>query len=77
MHTYAKICKYILIRSNLIQLKFPLSYPYIQLRLLDWRTKLEAQTMAVLSKEETSLISDSWDLVAMDIPGNGSKFFIL
>ena len=76
MHTYLKIIKYYW-QSNLIQLKIPLAYPYIQLGLFDWRTKLETQTMAVLSKEETALISASWDLVAMDIPGNGSKFFIL
>ena len=31
--------------------------------------------MTVLTKEETELISDSWDLVAQDLPGHALKFF--
>ena len=31
--------------------------------------------MTVMTKEETELISDSWDLVAQDLPGHSVKFF--
>ena len=32
--------------------------------------------MAIMSKEEVALISDSWNLVAVDVAGNGCKFFV-
>ena len=31
--------------------------------------------MTVMTKQETALISDSWDLVAQDLKGHGLKFF--
>ena len=31
--------------------------------------------MTVLTKEETELISDSWDLVKPDLPEHALKFF--
>ena len=31
--------------------------------------------MTVMTKPETALIADSWDLVAQDLKGHGLKFF--
>ena len=34
-----------------------------------------AAKMTVMTKPETALIADSWDLVAQDLKGHGLKFF--
>ena len=36
---------------------------------------VSAAKMTVMTKPETALIADSWDLVAQDLKGHGLKFF--
>ena len=39
------------------------------------QSPVPAAKMTVMTKPETALIADSWDLVAQDLKGHGLKFF--